>query len=318
MDEIGGRADDLADVLGNDYTARGLPLGGDLGAVLVRRRAAHATRGAVLYVHGFADYFFQTHVAEHFTDRGFDFYALDLRAYGRSLRPGQAAGFVTDLTQHFEEIDAATRVIREEDGHRHLVVIGHSTGGLITSLWAHERRDDDVLDALVLNSPWLDLAEPWLLRTVGTAVIRGVGRVAPRLVLRPGLGPVYGHSVHRDHHGEWDFDLAWKPIEAFPVHAGWLRAVRRGHARLHRGLDVRVPVLLLCASRSHLRAKRWSPEAMTADTVLDVAHMRKWAPRIGRQVRVVTVENGMHDLFLSAEPVRRRALAEVDEFLDSI
>lgn len=304
-------------MLGAGYEARGLPLGGDVGAVLVRRRAEPATRGAVLYVHGFADYFFQTHVAEHFTARRFDFYALDLRAHGRSLRPGQVACHVTDLAEHFEEIDAAVRVIREEDGHRDLVVMGHSTGGLITSLWAHERRDDDVLDALVLNSPWLDLAESWLLRTLGTAVVRGVGRVAPHLVLKPGLGPVYGHSVHRDHHGEWDFDTAWKPIEAFPVHAGWLRAVRRGHARLHRGLDVRVPVLLLHSGRSH-RARRWTPEAMTADTVLDVAHMRRWAPKIGRRVRTVAVEGGLHDLFLSAKSVRERALAEVDEFLDSL
>jgi alpha-beta hydrolase superfamily lysophospholipase len=306
------------DVLGSGYDVRRLPLGADLEAVLVRRRAEPATRGAVLYVHGFADYFFQTHVAEHFAARGHDFYAVDLRAYGRSLRPGQLACHVTDLTQHFEEVDAAVRVIREEDGHRRLVVMGHSTGGLITSLWAHERRDDDVLDALVLNSPWLDLAESWLLRTVGTAVVRGVGRVAPRLVLKPGLGPVYGHSIHRDHHGEWDFDTAWKPIEAFPVHAGWLRAVRRAHARLHRGLDVRVPVLLLRSDRSHLHARRWSPEAMTADTVLDVEHMRKWGPKIGRDVRVVTVDNGMHDLFLSAGPVRARALAEVDAFLDPL
>ncbi|QFZ24785.1 alpha/beta hydrolase [Saccharothrix syringae] len=305
-------------MLGPGYQTRRLPLNGDLEAVLVRRRARTPNRGAVLYVHGFADYFFQTHVAEHFTERHFDFYAVDLRAYGRSLRPGQVACYVTDLTEHFEEIDAAVRVIREEDGHRSLVVVGHSTGGLTASLWAHERRDDDVLDALVLNSPWLDLAEPWLLRTAGTVLVRAVGRVAPRLVLRPGLGPVYGHSIHRDHHGEWDFDTAWKPVEAFPVHAGWLRAVRRGHARLHRGLDVRVPVLLLRSGRSHLRARAWTAEAMTADTVLDVAHMQRWGPKIGRDVRIVAVEGGMHDLFLSAEPVRRRALAEVDEFLDSI
>ncbi|MDR6596070.1 alpha/beta hydrolase [Saccharothrix longispora] len=307
-----------ADALGTDYETRTLPLGGELNAVLVRRRAQPATRGAVLYVHGFADYFFQRHVAEHFTARGFDFYAVDLRAYGRSLRPGQVANYVTDLTEHFEEIDAAVRVIREEDGHRHLVLMGHSTGGLTTSLWAHERRDDDLVDALVLNSPWLDLAGSWFMRTIGTAVVRGVGRVAPRLVLRPGLGPVYGQSIHRDHHGEWDFDLAWKPLEAFPVHAGWLRAVRRAQARLHRGLDVRVPVLVLRSGRSHLHAKAWTPEAMTADAVLDVEHMRRWGPKIGRHVVPVAVEGGMHDLFLSAEPVRRRALAEVDEFLDSV
>ncbi|WP_121008462.1 alpha/beta hydrolase [Saccharothrix australiensis] len=308
-----------ADVLGADYETRTLPLGGGgVSATLVRRRARPATRGAVLYVHGFADYFFQAHVAEHFTARAFDFYAVDLRAYGRSLRPGETANYVPDLAAHFEEIDAATRVIREEDGHRHLVLLGHSTGGLITSLWAHERRADDVIDALVLNSPWLDLAEPWLVRTVGTALVRVVGRVAPRLVVKKGLGPVYGESIHVDHHGEWDFDTTWKPIEAFPVLAGWLRAVRRGHAAVHRGLAVAAPVLVLHSGRSHLHAKRWSPEAMTADTVLDVEHMRRWAPRIGRDVTLVQVDNGMHDLFLSAEPVRKRALAEVDEFLDGI
>ncbi|MEU4803421.1 alpha/beta hydrolase [Actinosynnema sp. NPDC023587] len=308
-----------ADVLGTDYETRTLPLGGgDAVATLVHHRARPATRGAVLYVHGFADYFFQAHVAEHFAARGFDFYAIDLRAYGRSLKPGGPANYVADLAAHFEEIDAAVRVIREEDHHERLVVMGHSTGGLITALWAHERRADDVLDALVLNSPWLDLAEPWITRTVGTAFIRGIGRVAPRVVLKKGLGPVYGESIHADHHGEWDFDTTWKPIEAFPVLAGWLRAVRRAQAQLHRGLDVRVPVLVLRSNRSLLHAKRWSPEAMTADTVLDVEHMQRWAPKIGPDVTVVQVDNGMHDLFLSAGPVRERALAEVDEFLDQV
>ena len=62
-------------------------------ATLVRRRADAPTRRAVLYLHGFVDYFFQTHLAEFFTDRGFDFYALDLRKYGRSLLPHQTPNF---------------------------------------------------------------------------------------------------------------------------------------------------------------------------------------------------------------------------------
>jgi alpha-beta hydrolase superfamily lysophospholipase len=310
------------DALGDDYQVRQLPLGvggaaAPVHATLVRRRAEDPHRGALLYVHGFADYFFQAHLAEHFTERGFDFYAVDLRAYGRSLSPEQFPNFVTDLRLHFEELDAAVRVVREEDGHRHLTVMGHSTGGLVTSLWANEHSTDGVLDALVLNSPWLDLAEPWFLRTIGTAVIRGVGRIAPKLVLRPGLGSVYGTSLHRDHQGEWDFNVQWKPLTGFPVRAGWLRAVRRGHAQVHRGLDVRVPVLVLHSTRSLLHGKRWTPEAMTADTVLDVAQIARWAPRLGQDVTVVAVDGGLHDVFLSAAPVRERALSEVDTWLDA-
>jgi alpha-beta hydrolase superfamily lysophospholipase len=303
-----------ADVLGADFETRALVLPGDATATLVRHRAADASRGALLYVHGWADYFFQRHVAEHYAALGYDFYAVDLRGYGRSLKPGETPNFITDLALYYEELDEAVRVIREE--HSRVVVMGHSTGGLITSLWAHERRADQALDALVLNSPWFDLAESRIMQTVGTAVVRGVGRLSPKLVIKPGLGPVYGESIHRDHHGEWDFDLAWKPIEAFPVHAGWLRAIRLGHARLHAGLDVRVPVLVLHSDASHLHAKAWSERAMVTDTVLDVEHIARWAPKLGGQVTTLAVDGGMHDLFLSAEPVREKVFTAVDGFLD--
>ncbi|QUQ71559.1 2-succinyl-6-hydroxy-2,4-cyclohexadiene-1-carboxylate synthase [Kutzneria sp. CA-103260] len=316
-------------MLGEDYEVLTLPLGalpagtgpgGDNVAHLVRYRpekhgAEKAVNGALLYVHGFTDYFFQKHVAEHFAALGYDFYAVDLRAYGRSLQPGQLPNFVTDLSYHFEELDAAARIIHDEDGHSRLTVMGHSTGGLIAIMWAHERRDDNVLDALVLNSPWVDLAENWFLRTIGTRAVDLLGKVSPTAVVQKGLESPYGLSLHRDDNGEWEFNTDWKPTSGFPVRAGWLRTIRRNHARLHRGLDVRVPVLLLRSSHSLLKGKAWTPEAMRADTVLDVEHMARWAAKIGPQVTVVAIEGGMHDLFLSAPAVRERALAEIDSWL---
>lgn len=307
-------------MLGGDFRARTIPLGGEDVATLVRYQppeAAAPTRGAVLYVHGFVDYFFQRHLAAHLAARGFAFYALDLRGYGRSLRDHQVPNYVTDLSVYFAELDAAAEIIRGADGHRRLVVLGHSTGGLITSLWAHQRRADAVLDALVLNSPWLDLAEPWWLRTVGTAVVDVVGRFLPRLVVRTATDRVYGPSLHRDHHGEWEYDLRWKPIIGFPVRAGWIRTIRRGHLRVHRGLDVRVPVLVLHSERS-LRARSWTEAVSRADTVLDVAQIARWAPKIGARVTTVAIDGGLHDLFLSAEQVRARALAEADAWLDRV
>jgi len=311
-------------VLGEGYEVLTLPLGalpagtgpgGDNVAHLVRYRAEKPVNGALLYVHGFTDYFFQKHVAEYFAAAGYDFYAVDLRAYGRSLQPGQLPNYVTDLGYHFEELDAAARIIRDEHGHSRLTVLGHSTGGLISIMWAHERRDDNVLDALVLNSPWVDLQENWFMRTVGTWAVDVLGRVSPTAVVQKGLESPYGLSLHQDDNGEWEFNTDWKPTNGFPVRAGWLRAVRRQHARLHRGLDVRVPVLLLRSSHSLLKAKAWAPEAMRADTVLDVQQMLKWAPKIGQHVTVVSIEGGMHDLYLSPAAVRERALKETVDWL---
>ena len=275
-------------------------------ATLVRRLAEEPTGRAVLYVHGWADYFFQTHLADFYVDRGWDFYAIDLRKYGRSLLPHQTPNFCRSITEYFPELDEAARIIRAD--HDTLLVNGHSTGGLITALWAHAHG---VPDGLFLNSPFFDLNAGWLLRRPGVAV---VGRAGPYRVIPLGFSPAYGHSIHSEHHGAWSFDLSWKPIGGFPVRAGWLRAIRHGQRRLQAGLDIPVPILVATSAVS-LRRRRWSAEAMSRDTVLDVAHMARWAPGLGRHVTLVKFEGGLHDLALSAEPVRERVFSELDRWL---
>ncbi|RJQ82846.1 alpha/beta hydrolase [Pseudonocardiaceae bacterium YIM PH 21723] len=308
------------DVLGEPYTARVIELGISHGertvATLVRLMAAtHSPRGAVLYVHGWSDYFFQTHVAERFAELGFDFYGLDLRRYGRSLLPGQLPAYCTDVAEYFEDIDAAIELIKA-DGHRRLAVMGHSTGGLVTPLWANARRGHDMLGALILNSPWLELAKPWVFRTAGTRLLDPLGRLRPTQVIPAGVGDLYGKSISSTAHGEWDFDLTWKPIPGFPVYAGWFRAIRRAHAQVHRGLDVDVPTLLMHSDKSLFTA-HFSEAALRADTVLNVRDMITYGARLGLKVHQVEIADGMHDLFLSAKPVRDKALRTATDWLDT-
>ena len=299
------------------YVSHTLDLAGGAVATLVRRPTTRTTaRGAVLYVHGFVDYFFQDHVAAHLAERGVDFYALELRRYGRSLRDNDIPWYVDDLREYHEELDAAAARIRA-DGHAHIVVLAHSTGGLVTPLWLHDRHPEGVV-ALILNSPWLDLQGSWLTRTVGTWAIRALARVRPMAKIPRGLESLYARSIHESAEGEWTFDVAWKPLTPQPVYLGWLAAIRRGHARLHRGLGLRIPVLVMRSDRSLLNLKAWTPEAMRADTVLDVAQMERWAPALGPNASTAVIPGGMHDLFLSAEPVRQQAFAVMDAWLDRV
>ena len=86
-------AEPKTDVLGAPYTAESIELPADdegpVVATLVSRPAPTATRRAVLHVHGYCDYFFNIELADFYVDRGYNFYALDLRKHGRSLRPHQ-------------------------------------------------------------------------------------------------------------------------------------------------------------------------------------------------------------------------------------
>jgi alpha-beta hydrolase superfamily lysophospholipase len=182
-------------------------------------------------------------------------------------------------------------------------------------MWAHAKRGQQVLDGIILNSPWLDVQEPWIVRTAGTWLIRGVGRIRPRAVIPQGLGGVYPQSIHKAGHGEWDFDTDWKPLVPQPVRFGFVGAVRRAQADLHRGWDVRAPILMMHSDKSLLDVEEWSPEVMKADVVLDVAQMDQWAPKLGPDLTTVVIPDGIHDLVLSAQPVRDKVFAELDRWL---
>ncbi|MGX6602215.1 alpha/beta hydrolase [Micromonosporaceae bacterium Da 78-11] len=307
------------DVLGPPYERHTIELGtddeGPVVATLVRRRAEQPSRRAVLYVHGFVDYFFQTHLADFFVERGWDFYALDLRKYGRSLLAHQTPNFARSLTDYYPELDEAARIIREQDGHDQMLVVGHSTGGLVTSLWAHSRQGQGIVDGLFLNSPFFDFNVPWLVRKPLMGALLGVtGRTPYRKIPMSALG-LYGQSLHSDHRGEWTYDLAWKPVLGFPVTTGWLTAIRRGQRRLRAGLGIDAPVLVACSTRT-FRGKAWAEDVRTTDAVLDVEHIVRWAPRLGPRVTIARFDGGMHDLMLSGEQVRTQVFRELGQWVD--
>lgn len=317
------------DVLGDDYEQLTIPLGsdpdgeGEVRATLVRLTrsvtGSATLKGAVLYVHGFTDYFFQRHLAEHFADLGHAFYALDLRKCGRSIGEGQSPHFVSDLALYDEELDRALAIVREETGAE-VLMAAHSTGGLIVPLWLDrlERTRGGAaaagISGLVLNSPWFDLQGPPLVRSVGTVAIGVLGRVAPLRAL-PGQGlDTYGLSISSGGNGEWDYDLSWKPLAGFPIKLGWIRAVRRGHAELHRGLDIGVPSLILRSKVTRF-SKTYVPDVDAADAVLDVRQIARWAGCLGNRTTIVPIEGARHDVFLSTPEPLERAFAEMDDWL---
>jgi alpha-beta hydrolase superfamily lysophospholipase len=304
-----------------------IPLGadpdseGDIVATLVRRGDPSAPAHAVLAVHGYTDYFFNTELADRFAARGFAFYALDLHKCGRSWRDGQTPHFTTDLARYDIDLERALDIIAAETGGAKVCVYGHSAGGLIVSLWLDRLRRRGLtasrgVSGLVLNSPFLELHGPAILRTAGTAAISAVSRVRKLGVARsPGNG-AYGSTLHRDHQGEFDYNLEWKPIGGFPITFGWISAVRRGQAQLHRGLDVGVPNLILRSDKSVSEAS--GPAAVQrGDAVLDVQQIARWSGCIGNRSTIVPVVDAKHDVFLSLPEPRRAAYRELQSWLDT-
>ncbi|OBC02321.1 alpha/beta hydrolase [Mycobacterium sp. 852002-40037_SCH5390672] len=308
---------------------------GEIVATLIRRgpepeqsgRETAAFGNAVLAVHGYTDYFFHTELADHFAARGLTFYALDLHKCGRSRRDGQTPHFITDLTNYETELDQALAAIAEDaapgqPGHRAKVLVyAHSAGGLIASLWLDRLRRRNptahaAVGGLVLNSPFLELPGPPVLRhSVIVTLIAGLSRVRAKGVARSPSEGGYGTSLHRDYGGEFEYNLQWKPVGGFPITFGWLHAVRRGQARLHRGLDVGVPNLILRSDHS-VQESTDSVSMQCGDAVLDVTQIARWAGCVGNRSTVVPVADAKHDVFLSLRGPREVAYRELDLWLD--
>jgi alpha-beta hydrolase superfamily lysophospholipase len=312
------------DILGDGYTQTVLELGADpdgegqIAAVLVRREPqdGEVAEGAVLYVHGFSDYFFQTELADFFAGLGLAFYALDVRKSGRARRPGQTAHYVSDLIRYDDELGRALTMVTGAHPGLPVIVLAHSTGGLIVPLWLDRRRAVGrvaPVAGLVLNSPWFDLQGNAVVRGPRAQVLRVLARVRPYRALTGPPG-VYGQTLHVSGTGEWDFDTVLKPLDGFPVSFGWINAVRRGQAELHRGLDIGVPSLILRSDRSDF-SREYTPVSDRADTVLDVAQIARWAGCLGGETTVVPIEGARHDVFLSLAEPRARAYAVMGDWL---
>ena len=292
--------------------APGEPADVELVATLIRKSGPRVGGRAALYLHGWNDYFFQTHLADYMSDLGYDFYALDLRRYGRSIRVGQFRGFITNLDDYSTELDAAADLIAAD--HDRLLLIGHSTGGLVAALWA--AGNVDRLEGLILNSPWLDLQGSALVRALGTPMIDRLGSRAPTSVLRlPDLG-FNARSLHISLGGEWDYDLMLKSTPGPPIRAGWLRAILLGHQRVAAGLHIGVPILVLASTTTDF-SRRWHEGLRSVDVVLDVEQIAARAVRLGPHVTVVRIPEGLHDVILSASHVRKHALEEIGRFVEA-
>lgn len=290
--------------------------------------AAPRHERAVLYLHGRNDYFFQTWLADAFLDAGYEFYALDLRACGRAGVTHRSPHDVRDLRVHDEEIAQALHIIRHEHAHSTVVLNGHSTGGLQAVIWAGDHPGS--VEAVTLNSPWLDLQAGSFMRSYGSAAIDLLSRYDPdRISIDPGLASqlpgwdgsgelcdwaagaelgdldddIYPRALHQRWGGEWDWDLRLKPSPSFPVRAGFLAGIRRLHRDVHHGLGIEVPVLLCCSSVSAGPTPD-RQEALRTDTVLHVSQMLDRAPFLGEDVTIRQVPGGVHDLALSPEPAR--------------
>ena len=278
---------------------------GPVQAKLIRKKANLPTKKAVLYIHGFVDYFFQAEMAIQFNQHDYDFYALDLRKYGRALLAHQTPYNVRDLREYDAEISQALDIIWRE-GHQSLILAGHSTGGLICTSFAARHSKHPLLKGLWLNSPFFDFNLNSKASKFALSQMTKLAQIWPNLLVPSGLSRLYVPSLHHELKGEWQFDLKLKP-QYYPfARLAFLRAVYVVQQELQRGIQLNLPTLVMHSHQS-FKAKTWSKHVQSSDIILNVNDIDRCTQRIQGDVQIIALRNAMHDVILSKKPIRELA-----------
>lgn len=302
------------------YEARYVDMGeaydGPCRCTVVRKLAAKPSGRAILYVHGFNDYFFQKEMGDRYVDSGYNFYAVDLRRYGRSMLPWQYPFDVRDFNEYLQDIDSALS-IAQRDGNTDITLIGHSTGGLTTIYYAAERGARSIPHRVVGDSPFLAWNFSPFYRKVLIPVVGFWGRIDRNTKIKQSHCDAYAASLLRQYHGEWDYDTCWKMIFSPPVKAAWINAVSTAQKRVMKhGRNIAVPVLVMHSSRRY-ESCDWDSDCMIADIVLNPDEIERRGHQLGGKVEVCAIDSGIHDLILSLKPHRDAAYDSIFRFIRS-
>lgn len=274
------------------------------------------SKRAFLYVHGFNDYFFQKEMGDRYVDSGYNFYAVDLRRYGRSRLPWQYPFNVRDVKEYFADIDSALSQIRR-DGNTEIILGGHSTGGLTVIYYAAERGARIGVNRVVTNSPFLEWNFSPFMRNFAIPVVGFFGTITKNSKIKQEACDGYAYSLLKEYHGEWTYNTDWKMVFSPPVTMSWIHSITSAQNNvMDKKTNIAVPLLVMHSSRK-INGCSWTPEFQTGDCVLDPFEIQKRGEKLGRPDRrvVCAIDSGLHDLILSRKAVRDAAYDTIFAFL---
>ncbi|PVZ11884.1 alpha/beta fold hydrolase [Actinomycetospora cinnamomea] len=251
-------------------------------------RPSGEIRGTVVLLHGYGEYLeLYDALARRLTAHGQVVHALDAVGHGRS--DGERA-LIPTWDIYVDDARVLARIARDEDPGVPLTVIGHSAGGVATTLLA--LRSPEVADALVLSGAPLRPQE-WIHEWLAAGEPETPAE-DPREALS--THPEYVDALMHHpltYHGGFRRETLLAVTQTWPEIAAGLADGRPG-----------VPVLLVHGE---------------ADPVVPVEHSRQTAAQLP-DARVVTFPADLHDVLNEhdRDTVHDAVVAFVDEVTASV
>jgi alpha-beta hydrolase superfamily lysophospholipase len=269
---------------------------------------------ALLWVHGFNDYYFHFKIGDALVNEfDTDIYAITLRRYGSTIKKDDNLLFYTDdLEEYIEDINICFNQILNND-YEKIIMYGHSTGGLTSTIYCDRGMYKNKIDALILNSPFFDLNDSGIMEWVLKNIIYYIGVINPKFQLS-GMDDTQWNATSEETFERFYFNPVYKLRGNSPIYAGWIKTVHYYQNQIHNGdININIPILVLYSDKT-LKY----PEQDKGDNVLDVNEINKYSDLLGKNVTEYIVKDATHDVFCSESKPRNNAMSKMLKFLKSI
>lgn len=276
-----------------------------------RGKARTVAKGRILFLTGFSE-FIEKHLETigELQGRGFQVFTLDWRGQGLSTRmlSNRSKGHVDEFGRFMEDLEV---VLRETVPPGPITLMGHSMGGHLALRLAQERPAR--IARAVLVAPMIDILLPPFVHSLARMAALGMSWVGLNDHYAPGAqdyGPwreeFAGNILTSD---RARFDQAGAYVRANPdlgiggPTIGWVRAAfssidetrAAGYAE-----GILAPILIVGAGR---------------DQLVDTSALAPLAHRLPR-VRLVMIEDAMHEILKERDEIRARFWEAFDTFIE--
>lgn len=274
------------------------------------------TRGSMLFMAGRGDaYEKYLESFEHWRLKGWQVQAADWRGQGGSGRLGNdsSTGHIDDFALWITDLADYWRGWAK-DRQGPLVLVGHSMGGHLCLRAVMEMALDPMPDALVLSAPMLDVSPEFLpmpIKRRFAAFMARIGdpkRPAWKMSEKPGVTPSMRSMLLTHDKDRYADELWWRQtrpeLELGPGSWGWVRGAMESSAAIFaRGAleSVTTPTYVI---------------ATNADKLVSTSAIRSALARMPNVDSLVFGNEAAHEILREVDPVRNKALAAIDAFLD--
>lgn len=248
---------------------------------------------ALIWIHGYNDYYYNLYIGEKFIKNGFDIYAIKLRRYQQNNH--DKIFYCDNLNEYIQDIDNLFPRILEKK-YKKIILYGHSMGGLVSSIYCKDGRYKDKITHLILNSPFFDFKLNFIEKFLIYYIIYYLGYFFPNLIIRS-IDSNKVNYLTQNIKKRFYINNNYKLNVLSPVYASWIKTVIDYQNRIkYNNLNLKIPILVLFCDKS----TEFTNSNQTGDDTLEVEHIDKYSENLGTNLKKYKFKNAIHDIFSSS------------------